>query len=301
MKGAKISAAALLTVLAGCQSSGFRPTVTAPASAGVAVIHIMPPLGGRQPMTTLPYGSAPIRYHQGVVQVKPRIYLIFWGFHHGGDPDGEAARLTSFFKAVGGSAWLSTVTQYYETRLGAKTFITNPSVQLRGVYYDDNTPIPSPLTEPDVLLEAATTARYFGIPVTTQSGVFIVATPHGHNTTNFGVTYCGYHSFGPSAYNGPWFSFAYVGYTPDAKLCGRNKVNRGSAGAMDGATIIAGHELAETLTDPQVTGWYDAIGNNVIVEIGDKCAWVDLQNTPFGHVSYPTQPLWSDRQKGCVQ
>ncbi|MBV8490089.1 MAG: hypothetical protein JO199_06105, partial [Candidatus Eremiobacteraeota bacterium] len=41
-------------------------------------------------------------------------------------------------------------------------------------------------------------------------------------------------------------------------------------------------------------------------EIGDKCAWTNLQNTQFGGTTlgtneFPTQPLWSNAISGCTQ
>ena len=69
-------------------------------------------------------------------------------------------------------------------------------------------------------------------------------------------------------------------------VCGENAVNSGSAGKLDGFTIVLGHEMMETVTDPgaedvlggsglnnqQFLGaWYDPLDAN---ENGDKCAWV---------------------------
>jgi hypothetical protein len=66
-------------------------------------------------------------YFGGHVQVTPKIYLVFWGWGQAGafnhttpgmptnDPDGAAARMTAFVKAMGGTAWAGSQTQYYET------------------------------------------------------------------------------------------------------------------------------------------------------------------------------------------
>ncbi len=69
-----------------------------------------------------------------------------------------------------------------------------------------------------------------------------------------------------------------------ANVCGENAVNSGAAGKLDGFSIVLGHEIEETVTDPgaedivgtgsaaqNLGGWYDAIDAN---ENGDKCAWV---------------------------
>jgi serine protease len=67
-------------------------------------------------------------------------------------------------------------------------------------------------------------------------------------------------------------------------VCGENAVNSDARGKLDGFSIVLGHEIEETVTDPgaedvlgsgtsaqQIGGWYDALDAN---ENGDKCAWV---------------------------
>ena len=67
-------------------------------------------------------------------------------------------------------------------------------------------------------------------------------------------------------------SYTLIPYIPDAgSSCGQNFVNSGSAGTLDGVTIVEGHEYAETVTDQFPNGgWLDSGGS----EIGDKCAWI---------------------------
>jgi hypothetical protein len=67
-------------------------------------------------------------------------------------------------------------------------------------------------------------------------------------------------------------------------VCGENAVNTDAAGKLDGFSIVLGHEIEETVTDPgaeivlgsglsttDLGGWYDTVDAN---ENGDKCAWV---------------------------
>jgi len=70
---------------------------------------------------------------------------------------------------------------------------------------------------------------------------------------------------------------------------------------FDGLSIITGHELAETLTDPANGGFYDTTGN-VHGEIGDKC-----QTFPYINIGAPNigtyfavQPLWSNADGTCL-
>jgi len=56
-------------------------------------------------------------YHGGTggigVETAPKIYLVLWGSQwNNNDPSGEAAILQNFYRGVGGSSWLNSVTQY---------------------------------------------------------------------------------------------------------------------------------------------------------------------------------------------
>ncbi len=69
--------------------------------------------------------------------------------------------------------------------------------------------------------------------------------------------------------------------------CGANFVNPGAAGAIDGVTIVDGHEYAEVITDQfPAGGWTDIQGE----ENADKCAWISS-----GHGASQNITL-SDRQ-----
>ena len=109
-----------------------------------------------------------------------------------------------------------------------------------------------------------------------------------------GTQYCAYHSTTTAA--GHTIAWTNDPYLPDVgSSCGAGSVN--SPGTLDGVSIVFGHEQGETETDPQPnTGWLDS-GNG---ENGDKCAWTNLINNPNAG-GYPTQPLWSNANNGCVQ
>jgi hypothetical protein len=98
--------------------------------------------------------------------------------------------------------------------------------------------------------------------------------------------------------------------------CGAHLVNSGTIGKLDGVTIALGHEVEETITDPDAEdilpngqvlgGWYDPFDAN---ENGDKCAYVGLipfiggstgepgsANNIRGNrgTRFPVQSLWSN-------
>lgn len=249
----------------------------------------MPPMGGVLPSLT-PHKIREVVWHGGDVQTVPAIYVVFWGFTT--DPAGEALRLQTFLKAVGGSPWLGTVTQYYE---GGSVHVSNPTGQFKGSWIDTTTPVPAHPTDAEVAAEAILLAERFN--VFDHNAAYIVATPTGHSTRGFGNSFCSYHS--AKASHGVMIAYTNLPYMSDAgQACGANSVNPGAAGRLDGLTIVAGHELSEAQTDPNSGGWWDSQGH----EIADKCVWYHLQNTSFGSAgTFPTQPLWSNAQSRCVQ
>src|ERR1700739_1110581 len=95
---------------------------------------------------------------------------------------------------------------------------------------------------------------------------------------------------------------------------GEDFVNPAPTGNLDGVTIVLGHEIAETLTDPgaeasagqvQYGAWFEwqGWGN------GDKCAGggggEQIPGAPFNMIgndgkAYPVQTLWSNQNLNGV-
>lgn len=218
------------------------------------------------------------------MQTAPQPYLIFWG-NWTNDPDNVKSVLTSFYTAMLGSNWLSSAVQYTQSD---GQHVGNGAVAIP--VWMDTAAVPAKPSDSDLSNEAAKSATHFGN--TTVNAVYVIAVQHGSTPTGFGTSYCAWHS--TVAVGGHNVAFINLPYTPDASNCGANSVR----GVNDGLTIVAGHEQAETETDPQpITGWADSQG----AEIGDKCAWQNLQVTAFGAQTFVTQPLWSNAAAGCVQ
>lgn len=245
-----------------------------------------------------PY-DGPLLYGGGPVEHVPVTYLIFWGWSGStdaaADPDGLAPYMVDFFQAIPASSWLNTVTQYYQDS-GTLENITNPASQYGGATYDPAA-VPATYTDAQAAAEAVKVAGS-GVGYSTNAN-YVVVTPHSHTISGFKKDFCAYHS-AVSTTRG-LLSYTVFPYVPDAGYgCGANSVPSGTI--LDGVSIVGGHEEAEAITDPDAaTGWGDANG----YEIADKCAWYDLQSTPFsGGNSYATQPLWSNAatsSSACVQ
>ena len=245
-----------------------------------------------------PRGGTNMTYHGGPIQTAPKMYLVLWGNWSTGDPNGEASYYQNFLSAIGASSWLSTVTQY--TQSNGQT-VGNASGSFAGSWNDTGDAIPNLNTtsyQNLLAAEAVKAAAHFGDY--SSSASYIIALPHGVAVYQFAGNYSGTNGYcawhASTTANGSTISYTNFPYIPDAGAsCGSASVTSSS---LDGVSIVGGHEQAETETDPQPnSGWLDGSG----AEIGDKCAWVNLQNTSFGSASYPTQPLWSNAVTGCVQ
>ena len=275
-------------------------------------------------------------YFGGHVQVKPRIYLVFWGWGQAGafdhatpgfptyDPDGAAARMTAFVKAMGGTAWAGSQTQYYETVNGQTINIQNPSDVLGGVWYDNANPIHDNVSGLELAGEAQRAVAHFSV-TDLDNSQFVIAQPQRYNEAGFnsGAGYCAWHDYTqPQYYPGiqPGVSFTNMPYVLNSGTgCGETSVNTGYfSGRLDGFTIVMGHEIEETITDPgaedvidgvNLGGWYDFSA----WENGDKCAWVGYTDgvappstVPGGLNNitgndgklYPVQSLWSNASAG---
>lgn len=231
-------------------------------------------------------GNNDLVYHGGLIQRRPDVYLVFWGWTQ--DPYGVAPYLTNFINDFGRSAWYDTVTQYFSTAQGS---IKKSRRQLAGTWQDTSA-APFTAEYTDIANEAVKAAAHFGY---NSNAAYVIATPFGQDPDGFGFAFCAYHGVTPSARGN--VAFVALPYMPDGgTICGSNAVNSSPSGVLDGVSIVAGHELAETETDPELNAWFDASGQ----EIGDKCQWQNLGNVSMSHATFAMQPLWSnDANKGA--
>src|SRR5258708_15243990 len=92
-------------------------------------------------------------------------------------------------------------------------------------------------------------------------------------------------------------------YVADAGTsCGQNFVNSGSAGSLDGYSIVNGHEYAETITDQNPAGGWTNHRNGQ--ENGDECAWISsgqgaAADVSTGTGSFAMQSTWSNDTNRC--
>jgi serine protease len=292
-------------LVAGVVALGMSAPASAGATQGVPFAkHVYPLVSGLNDRAGLPAkavsvgnGFGKLQYGGGPIQKSPKVFVVYWGWH-GSDPSGEAAYLERFLSGIGGSGWANIQTQYTGTGQGN---ITNPSGQFAGSWYDDTSNPSAVTTDAEITAEGLKAAQHFGF---NPDADYFVATPTGTGTSGFKTSYCAYHSAASSAQG--TVAYTYLPYITDAGTnCGKNFVNGGAAGNLDGVSIVGGHEYAEAVTDPHPSsGWVDATG----AENGDKCAWKSsgsgaARNISLSTGSFAVQSLFSNASGlfgGCV-
>lgn len=256
-----------------------------------------------------------LSYHGGTggvgVETAPKVYVVLWGSQWSSDPSGEATILKNFYSGVGGSSWLNSVTQYCQgVASGTVTCGTsgtragNPVGILAGTWSDNSAAAPAHPTQSQLAAEAVKAAAHFNnLTGTSNASVqYVIATAHLNNSTGFGTQWCAWHSATGSSYGN--IAYTNLPYMTDAGAsCG---ANFNGLGATAGVTIVAGHEMAETITDQfPSSGWTDSSGE----EIGDKCAWISSGQGASANITLATgtfavQSLWSNAFNsgagGCV-
>jgi hypothetical protein len=185
------------------------------------------------------------------------------------------------------------------------THVGHPSSNpVQGTWLDSASASPNRPTTNQIAAEAVRAANHFGV-----SGVnveIIVDAAHNVKPRGFGTQYCAWHS--ATTVGGQLLPFTNMPYVSDVGAsCGANFIppSGGVSGATEGVTIVGGHEYAETVTDPDVSGGWLAGG----AENGDICAWISSGQgaaaiVSFNGVNYAVQSLFSNNFNnntgGCV-
>jgi len=253
---------------------------------------------------------------QGGATIDARSYPSF-----SGDPAGMAPDLLAFYAGLGtaGETWSGVLTQYCQTSAAATvrtdatscpsgaTHVAYPSSNaLAGVWEDTRGPAPASASDAQLAAEATDAAAHFGntTPESNLAAQYVVVSPTGTTPGGFNTPaggFCAWHDYttdgsGTDSPAGALL-FTNLPYVPDAGYgCGAGYINPGAAAALDGVTVIASHEYAETLTDPYVGyGWY----NPSYGEAADICAWAPLNQNGGANLSlatgtFPVQGIWAN-------
>lgn len=274
----------------------------------------------------------------GVTTGPPRVYLVFWGSQWGshgtrvvgtntydtysGDPQGMAPDLEAFFTGLGTNSetWSGVATQYCQgVAAGTVSCVSNAAHvgyptggAFAGAWEDTSSAAPNQATPAQLATEAENASGHFGntTQASNANNQYFIVSPTGTHPNGFNTPsgqFCAWHDYtGDTSLgfvNQPngMLAFTNMPYVTDAGLsCGEDFVNTGTAGILDGVTIVGGHEYTETITDQfPAGGWTDPSGS----EIGDKCAWISsgqgaAQDIALATGSFAIQSMWANDFNG---
>ena len=278
----------------------------------------------------------------GVTSGTPKVYLVVYGNQWGtagtdangnmtftGDPVGALPYLQNLFKGLGtgGELWSGTMTQYCDGA-GVATGATSCSSSaahvgyptggnLAGIWYDNSVASPSNATGTQLAQEALDAAAHFGNTTAASNRYvqYVILSPTGTHPDGFNTStgqFCAWHDWQGDGYSVTStvgdVAFTNMPYVYDmGTSCGENFVNAGSAGILDGFSIVEGHEYAETVTDQNPAGgWTNHVkgSRSKGQENGDECAWISSgqgasANVVMNSGTFAMQSTWSNDTVEC--
>jgi len=261
----------LLLAATGCAEASFTeaPTEDAALAAPLRGPAVHQARGAERPATTGPaavVSSNGIEYHDGPVMTEtPNVYYIWYG---GWTGNNATAILTDLASNLGSSRYFAINNSYSNTD---GQWVTG-SLHYAGSTSDSYSR-GTRLTDAGVFGIVSDAISSGRLPLD-ANGIYLVLSSadvtEAGSSGAFCTEFCGWHFFG--AVGTTTVKYAWIGdahtQCPDACMVQKTGPN-GNAGADGMASVIA-HEIAETVTDPELSSWYaDDTGE----ENADQCAW----------------------------
>jgi serine protease len=292
--------------------------------------HAIP--GGQAGTKTLTYGGGVDGI--GVTSGTPKTYLVVYGSQWGtqgtdssgnmtlsNDTHGVIPYLQRLFKGIGtnGELWSGVMTQYCDGAVSAgatscpagASFVGYPTGgTFAGIIYDNSVASPSNATYVQLGQEAVKAAGLFGnkTAASNRYAQYVILSPSGTHPDGFntsGSNFCAWHDWNGDL--GVASSYGDIALTNMPFVldlgasCGQNFVNSGTAGTLDGFSIVNGHEYAETITDQNPAGGWTASSGQ---ENADECAWISSGQGASANVvtatgTFAMQSTWSNDTNRC--
>jgi hypothetical protein len=220
--------------------------------------------------------------HGGPIIDGPVVYTIYWGDQSQFPADLQQA-LGDLFQGLGGSGYVNILTQYLPT-------VIDPSFGASAI---DTSAAPSQDRGPSVstIVDEACKVIGAGALPLDPNAIYFIAT----STFPSKASFCAWHSTGKCA--GVTIPVVYLPNLADTSGCRASTSQNPYSVPSQSMANAAAHEMAESITDPQSSAWYDSYGN----EVADKCAWRFASPVILNGVPWELQELWSNSAGGCAQ
>lgn len=300
---AKLAAVVVAAVSIGVAGAAW------PAQAGAAAAS-PPAVAAGKPAAVLkcsPHTGSKLVWYGGPVDHGGSIEIVYWGSWWKSHGQAVQQELRDIFERVGDSGWAKILTQYCDS---------NGPPQVSGNLYaysvtDPKNPPRAP-SSAQLKAEAGKESphHYGSVP----ASIIVVTPPGTVPAPDAAAGTCGQHTWftspSPSDFDMPLIDIPY-GYIVKTHGCGWN-LKQGVAGAL---SVVAGHEWAESATDPYInsalaaglgSGW--ATAGKHPEEVGDLCGPLLLLGHFHQHVfqlklrtgTFVMQQLWSNAAGKCV-
>lgn len=265
--------------------------------------------------------SASVVYYGGHIISHVQVVVVFWG---SSVPSVATSNMGPFYTAITNSSFLDWMGEYDTATASAYDGMAGSNQHLyRGTMYKTVTITPKntsgSITDNDIAneLDAQISASVLPAPtVDAEGGVdtlymvyfpsnVVISDPSGGTSCNSKYQsqneFCGYHSGYQTVVGGKTVTVPF-GVIPDLSYGGCLN-GCGGTTELENFTLTSSHELAEALTDTEITmassigrpmGWYDQYNG----EIGDICA--NMSGSATTVAGYTVQKEWSQRLGNCI-
>lgn len=274
------------------------PTTTQPPT--IPITTNPPTTQAPWPFPTIPPPTTattqPVVYHGGVViRNTPTVYYVFYGNWSTMDPQGMSL-IEEWTGALSQSYTYNILSTYNDSVVSSlpRTIIYGGST------VDSSYSFGKTLTDSSiyyVIKKAITDGKLPSNSVDPLNSVYLVLTSSDVDQSNHCVTQCGWHTSGGML--GQRIRYGFVGSASRCSGCSSPYGSPNSSPNADSMLSVIWHELAEVITDPDFTAWWEGSNYN---EVGDVCAWNygytwstnngALANSRIGNRDYMLQTIW---------
>jgi len=200
-----------------------------------------------------------IAYHDGpVMEANHNIYFVWYGNWNGNTATNI---LPQFMTDLNGSAYMNIDNTYFDdSRKASSNIFMSDQIF-------DNYSQGAALSDAGVANAVSRALTSGGLPTDTNGMYYVLTSADVNETSGFCTSYCGWHTH--ATINGTDIKYAFVG-NPDRcpSACEAQATGPNNNAGADGMANVMSHELNETVTDPDLNGWFRG---NTAGEVGDLC------------------------------